>query len=159
VVVVIVAAVLAGSSAGGWWLGRRTHGRSLVTVTRVLDGDTVRVRTRSGATDTVRILGVDTPETHHPDRPVECFGPEAAAFTRSRLLGRRVELEADIEPRDLYGRRLAYVLLDGERFDDELLRLGYARFLVIPPNEAHARALLEAELDAKQAGRGLWSAC
>jgi micrococcal nuclease len=62
VVVVIVAAVLAGSSAGGWWLGRRTHGGSLVTVTRVLDGDTVRVRTRSGATDTVRILGVDTPD-------------------------------------------------------------------------------------------------
>jgi micrococcal nuclease len=158
-IVAIVAAVLAGSSAGGWWLGRHGRGTTTVTVTRVLDGDTIRVRAAAGGTDTVRILGVDTPETHHPTRPVECYGPEAAAHTRARLLGRRVQLEADTEPRDVYGRRLAYVLVDGERFGDELLRLGYARFLVIPPNEAHARELLEAELDARRAGRGLWSAC
>jgi micrococcal nuclease len=158
VVVAIVAAVLAGSSVGGWWLGHTHHGRSAAIVTRVLDGDTIRVRTATGA-ETVRILGVDTPETHHPAKPVECFGPEAAAHTRARLLGRSIELEGDTEPRDRYGRRLAYVVVDGERFGDELLRLGLARFLVIPPNEAHARALLEAELEAKQAGRGLWSAC
>ena len=90
---------------------------------------------------------------------MQCFGPEAAAYTRSRLLGRAVRLEDDVEPRDIYDRRLAYVSVDGERFNDELLRRGYARLLVIPPNGAHARTMLAAELDAKRAGRGLWSAC
>jgi micrococcal nuclease len=70
-----------------------------------------------------------------------------------------VELEGDVEARDQYGRRLAYVLLDGERFNDELLRRGYARLLVIRPNVAHARELLGDELDARRRGAGLWRAC
>jgi micrococcal nuclease len=70
-----------------------------------------------------------------------------------------VRLESDTQRRDAYGRRLAYVWLDGRRFNDVLLRAGYARFLVIPPNDAHGRDLLLAELDARAAGRGLWSAC
>ena len=90
---------------------------------------------------------------------MQCFGPEASAYTHRRLLGRVVELEDDVETHDIYGRRLAYVLIDGDRFDDELLRLGYARLLVIPPNEMHARAMLDAELGARRAGRGLWGAC
>ena len=68
-------------------------------------------------------------------------------------------LERDVETRDKYGRLLAYVYVDGARYDDELLRLGYARLLVIPPNGSHARALLRAELDARAAHRGLWGAC
>ncbi len=159
VIVAFVVTVLAGSSAVGWWLGRSAHGSTSATVVRTLDGDTVEVRFASGTTDTIRILGVDTPETHHPTKPVECFGPEAAAYTRRRLLGRDVELEDDVETHDIYGRRLAYVLIDGERFDDELLRLGYARLLVIPPNERHARVMLDAELEARRARRGLWGAC
>ena len=70
-----------------------------------------------------------------------------------------MQLEADIEERDRYGRRLAYVVVDGERFNDELLRRGYARLLVIEPNHTHARTMLRAELDAKRAGRGLWGEC
>ena len=159
VIVAFVVTILAGSSAAGWWLGHTSHGQTTATVVRTVDGDTIDVRLASGATDTIRILGVDTPETHHPTKPVQCFGPEAAAYTHDRLLGRTVQLEDDVETHDIYGRRLAYVLIDGERFDDELLRLGYARLLVIPPNELHARALLEAELEAKRAGRGLWGAC
>ena len=65
----------------------------------------------------------------------------------------------DIETHDIYARCLAYVYLDGERFEDELLRLGYARLLVIEPNVAHARAMLDEELDAKARGVGLWGAC
>lgn len=159
VIVAIVVTVLAGSSAAGWWIGRHAHGTSDVTVTRTIDGDTIVVRFASGATDTIRVLGVDTPETHHPTKPVECFGPEAEAYTRRRLSGRAVRLEDDVETHDIYGRRLAYVLVDGHRFDDELLRLGYGRLLVIPPNERHARALLDAELDARRHRRGLWRAC
>ena len=107
----------------------------------------------------MRLLGVDTPETRHPDNPVECFGPEASAYTETRLLGRRVTLERDAELRDIYGRMLAYVSVDGVRLNDELVRLGYARFLVIAPNGEHARALLAAELEARLARRGLWGAC
>jgi micrococcal nuclease len=128
------------------------------TVVDVIDGDTIRVA-RGGEADTVRLLGIDTPETHDPRKPVECFGPEAASYTDAHLLGRSVQLEADVEERDRYGRRLAYVILDGERFNDVLLRRGYARLLVIEPNGAHARTMLQEELAAKRAGRGLWGEC
>jgi micrococcal nuclease len=101
----------------------------------------------------------DTPETKDPRKPVQCYGPEASAHTHARLFGRRVTLETDVEQRDKYGRLLAYVYLNGKRYDDELLHLGYARLLIIPPNGVHARTMLQAELDACAAGRGLWAAC
>ena len=160
VVAALAATAVLAASGAGWWLGGAARTAApYVEVVEVVDGDTVVVALPDGTRDTVRLLGVDTPETRHPTRPVGCFGPEASAFTRTRLLGRTVRLESDTERRDAYGRRLAYVWLDGERFNDELLRAGYARFLVIPPNDAYGRALLRAELAARDAGRGLWSAC
>jgi len=155
----VVVAILAAASLGGWWLGaqRRTAIASY-TVAAVVDGDTIEV-VRDGERDTVRLLGVDTPETRHPTEPVQCFGPEAAAYTARRLTGRTVRLEGDVEARDQYDRRLSYVILDDERFNDELLRLGYAELLVIEPNHAHARTMLRAELEAKRARRGLWGEC
>lgn len=157
--VALVAVILAAASFGGWRLGvaRREATRD-VTVVRAIDGDTIVVRD-GPRTETVRLLGVDTPETHHPTKPVGCYGPEAAAFTREQLTGRRVQLETDVETHDRYGRRLAYVILDGERFDDVLLREGFGRLLVIPPNGAHARAMLSEELEARRARRGLWGVC
>ncbi len=152
--------MLAAASMLGWWVGDERA--SVIPRARVLeavDGDTLDVVLASGERDTVRILGVDTPETHHPTKGVECFGPEAAAYTARRLVGRIVRLEPDVEERDLYGRRLAYVILDDRRFDDELLRGGYARLLVLDPNRAHARELLAAELDARRHRRGLWGEC
>jgi micrococcal nuclease len=156
----VVVAILAAASLGGWWLGRHGPGAAseAAVVTKVSDGDTIEVRI-GARTDVVRLLGVDTPETHHPTKPVECFGPEAAAYTTARLTGRTVELESDVEPRDIYGRRLAYVYMDGERFNDELLAGGYAQLLVIPPNGAHARTMLAEELAAKRERRGLWGKC
>ena len=157
---VVVVAILAAASLGGWRLGQARHAATAEwTVVRVVDGDTIDVSRGGNDTDTVRLLGINTPETHHPTKPVECFGPEAAAFTEEHLAGRSVQLEDDIEGRDRYDRRLAYVVVDGERFNDELLRRGYARLLVIEPNHAHARTMLSEELDAKRAGRGLWSGC
>jgi micrococcal nuclease len=157
--VVVVAIVIAAASIGGWRLGEaRRAAAAGWTVVEVLDGDTIRVA-RDGHADTVRLLGIDTPETRHPTKAVECFGPEAATYTQAHLHGQSVQLEADVEERDRYGRRLAYVIVDGERFNDELLRLGYAMLLVIEPNHAHARVMLQAELEAKRAGRGLWSEC
>src|SRR5258707_2447504 len=154
---VIVAALL-GSAGWGWFTGGRTAAPIPATVIRVVDGDTVIARFDNGTTETIRILGVDTPEVVDPRKPVQCFGHAASAYTTAHLVGRRVTLELDAEPRDKYGRLLAYVLVDGHRFDDELLARGFARFLVIPPNGAHARAMLSAELAARAARRGLWGA-
>jgi micrococcal nuclease len=163
VVVAVVAAALAGSASGGWWIGGRVPAdlaaRVTATVVDVVDGDTVVVRLPDGTTDTVRLLGVDTPETVHPDRGVECFGPEASAFTKAQLLGRRVRLTRDVEARDRYGRRLAHLDVAGEWFNARLVREGYARLLVVPPNGAGARTLLRLELAARRAGAGRWGAC
>ena len=78
---------------------------------QVLDGDTIVVRRAGGRDETIRLLGVDTPETHHPRKPVQCYGPEASAYTARRLFGQVVRLEDDVERHDIYGRRLAYVYL------------------------------------------------
>jgi micrococcal nuclease len=155
-----VAAAIVAASFAGWWLGGQQRDASPpVRVLEAIDGDTLVVQLPGGSTDTVRILGVDTPETHHPTKGVQCFGPEAAAYTAARLTGRWVRLEGDVEPRDIYGRRLAYVIVGDHRFDDELLRRGFARLLVIEPNRAHARDLLAAEVTARHAHRGLWGEC
>jgi micrococcal nuclease len=158
---VAVVAALLGSVGWGWYAGgRATAGTTYrATVVDTVDGDTIVVQFHDGTRDTVRLLGVDTPETHHPSEPVECFGPEASAHTRARLLGATVSVERDAEARDKYGRFLGYVYVDGARYNDELLREGYAHFLVIPPNGAYARAMLAAELDAQRRERGLWGAC
>lgn len=155
---VALVAVVAAASVGGWRLGEERRAATTAVVVEVVDGDTLEV-VLDGRRDSVRLLGVDTPETVHPDRPVECHGPEASVFTRAALLGRRVRLEFDAERRDVYGRLLAFVTVDGRRFNDELLRLGHGRLLVIPPNGRHGRALLEAELEARRARRGLWGEC
>jgi micrococcal nuclease len=153
------AVALLGSAGWGWRSGGRATGRIDAVVVHVADGDTIVVDI-AGRNEKVRILGADTPETVDPRRPVQCFGPEASAHTKTRLApGTRVSLELDAEPRDKYGRLLAYVYVGGARYDDELLRLGFARLLIIPPNGVHARALLRAELEARAAGRGLWGAC
>jgi len=133
------------------------------TVVRVVDGDTVYVRAGSRSFD-VRLLGIDTPETVDPHRPVGCYGPEASAYTKHLLTARRVRLVYDRERRDRYGRWLAYVYLlrDGRPalFVNALLvRAGYARTLSIPPNTVHASELAGLEREAALAGRGLWSAC
>jgi micrococcal nuclease len=127
-------------------------------VTRVVDGDTFEVRIGGGVED-VRLIGVDTPETVDPEAPVQCFGPHASRFQHRLLTGRRVRLVFGAEPRDAYGRLLAYAYL-GRRFvNAELVRRGLARTLAIPPNTRH-RALFERlQLHAARAGRGLWGAC
>ncbi len=157
---VVVVTVLAATSVLGWWCGdQRRAADTPYRVVQVFDGDTIVVR-RAGAPDqTIRLLGVDTPETHHPRKPVQCYGPEAAAYTTSRLFGQVVQLEDDVERHDIYGRRLAYVFLDRHNFERELLQKGYARLLVIEPNHAHARDMLDDELNARARRVGLWGAC
>ena len=154
-----LAVALLGSAGWGWWSGGRTAARFGATVVHVVDGDTIDVDV-GGRDERMRLLGADTPETVDPRKPVQCYGPEASAHTKARLPpGTRVVLETDAEVRDKYGRLLAYVYVGGRRYEDELLRLGFARLLIIPPNGVHARAMLNAELEARAARRGLWGAC
>jgi micrococcal nuclease len=158
----VIVAALAATSLGGWRLGAARSvtgpGGPLAQVTAVIDGDTLDVAV-AGRQERVRLLGVDTPETVDPRKPVGCFGPEAAAFTAGRLTGRTIRLRFDRQRRDRYGRLLAYVEIGGRRFNDELLTGGYARLLVIPPNGRHGRVMLDEELAARSARRGLWGAC
>src|SRR6476646_7679984 len=97
VVVVSVAAALLGSVAGGWWLGGSAPAVVSATVVHVVDGDTLVVAFADGQRATVRVLGVATPETVDPRKPVQCFGPEASRYAKARLGGASVRLEFDVE--------------------------------------------------------------
>jgi micrococcal nuclease len=127
-------------------------------VSRVVDGDTVEVRL-DGEEEDVRYIGVDTPETVKPDTPVQCFGPQASSFNHRLVEDERVRLVFGVERRDVYGRLLAYVYLDGHFVNAELVRRGLARTLTIPPNDRFAKKLKRLEIAAARAGRGLWGAC
>ncbi len=138
-----LAVALLGSAGWGWRSGARAAAKFDATVVHVSDGDTITVKFGTGdagdRTERVRILGADTPETVDPRKPVQCYGPEASAHTKERLRpGLHIVLETDVEPRDKYGRLLAYVYVEGARYDDELLRLGLARLLIIAPNGMYA---------------------
>ena len=130
-------------------------------VVAVIDGDTIDVDL-AGRTERVRLLGIDTPESVDPDRPVECHGPEASALTRSLLPdGTQVRLERDEEARDRYGRLLAYVFRvdDGVFVNEAILAAGEAEILSIEPNHAYAGQLAAVADAARRADLGLWGGC
>jgi micrococcal nuclease len=129
-------------------------------VVRVVDGDTVVVRT-AGHDERVRYIGVDTPESVKPGTPVQCFAKAASAENRRLVEGQEVRLVGDAEARDRYGRMLAYVYRkrDGLFVNAELVRRGYAKPMTIPPNVAHALELRRLAMTARREGRGLWSRC
>jgi micrococcal nuclease len=126
----------------------------------VVDGDTIRV-VQDGREEPVRYIGVDTPETVKPGSPVECFGKAASRANERLVEGERVRLVEDLEARDRYGRRLAYVyrVSDGLFVNAELVRRGFATPLAVPPNVAHADEFAELAARARRNRRGLWSAC
>jgi micrococcal nuclease len=135
------------------------------TVTHVVDGDTIDVRI-GGREERVRLIGIDTPETKKPDTPIECFGPEASAFTASILpAGAEVRIERDVVGRDDYGRLLGYVhKVGGDGSADlfvnrEIIARGYAVPLAIEPNTVYAGDFAAAAHEAETADFGLWAAC
>lgn len=132
----------------------------LATIVSVVDGDTI-VLSVQNQTETVRLLGIDTPETVHPTRPIECFGPEASAFTKATLeKGSVVKLVRDVEPRDRYQRLLVYLFLaDGTLFNQLLIDRGLARTLSIEPNTAFASQFASHESSARNRRVGLWLYC
>ena len=149
---------LEGGAAGG---SSDAATAGMATVVRVVDGDTVVVDV-GGTEESVRLIGIDTPESVARDRPNECFGAEASARLESLLpAGTAVVLTRDVEPRDLYDRLLAYIQRrsDGLFVNAAQVADGYAEAKDYPPNTAYRDDFEAAERTARAAGRGLWSAC
>ena len=156
----IAAIAVAILALGGGKLVGATRSGASGHVVRVVDGDTVVVRTGSHD-ERVRYIGVDTPESVKPGTPVQCFAKAASAANKRLVQGQEVRLVHDAEARDRYGRTLAYVYRkrDGLFVNAELVRRGYAKPLTIPPNVAHAPELRRLAATARRDGRGLWSRC
>lgn len=154
----VAAAATAGLSCGA---GDRPLGAGGAVVARVVDGDTVRVSI-GGGVESVRLIGVDTPETHGPGGLRECFGEEASRRLHELLPdGTAVRIVRDAEARDRYDRLLAYVyrIDDGLFVNLALARDGFAAALTIPPNVAHSEEIVAAVAEARAAARGLWGRC
>lgn len=126
----------------------------------VYDGDTIAVD-MSGGSEKVRLIGVDTPETHDPDVPVQCYGPEASNYTKVNLLDREVRLETDPtnQNRDRYNRLLRYVYLkDGTLWNQRLITEGFG-FAYLRYPFTKLENFKETENQAKNLNKGLWSIC
>jgi len=121
-------------------------------VVQVLDGDTIVV----DGVGTVRYVGIDTPELHHPRKPVERFAARAAAANRAMVGGREVTLVTDREERDAYGRLLAYVYVGKVMVNAELVRGGYAESFAFAPNTLQRDLFDRLEQEARDAHRGQW---
>ncbi len=127
--------------------------QTLYLCDRVIDGDTIELE-RIGK---VRLIGVDTPETVHPQKPVERFGKEASEFTRKLVEGKRVWLEYDQERKDKYNRTLAYVFLEDSTFvNAAIISLGYG-FAYTKYPFRYLEDFRELEREAREAQRGLWA--
>jgi len=136
----------------------------LYLVTRVKDGDTILLSNG----ETVRYIGIDTPESVHPQKPVQCFGKEASLKNEELVLGKMVRLEKDITDRDKYNRLLRYVhVVDPEQsrgmkdlfINYELVKSGYASVYTYPPDVKYNELFLVAQKEARELNKGLWNAC
>ena len=134
-----------------------------VRVIRVIDGDTIEIEGNMK----VRYIGIDTPETKHPSKGVECFGREAYQKNKSLVEGKIVRLKKDISDTDKYGRLLRYVWLvdktastSTELFINEyLVREGYAQPATFPPDVSYEDTFVIAARDAREMNKGLWNSC
>ena len=125
-------------------------------VLKVIDGDTIKIE-YGGKSETVRLIGVDTPETVHPNKPVEPFGPEASAFLKNMLKGESVYLRFGEEKRGKYGSLLAYIYRapDAIFVNLEIVRQGYGRSYRQFPHK-HLQIFNNYEKIAREVGKGLW---
>ena len=163
VVLIALAFSRCGSEGGG---SGEPSGPVRAKVTHVVDGDTIDVEMPDGRDETVRYIGIDTPETVKPGTPVQCGGPKAHQVNQRLVGGRAVTLRFDRERRDVYDRLLAYVYLPGAGrggrplfVNAELAARGLARTLTIPPNDSFADLFARLAARAGAEGRGLWGRC
>lgn len=134
----------------------------LYSINHFVDGDTIAVN-MNGKVETVRFIGIDTPETHKPNTPVQCFGPDAAAETKKLIsaAGSKVRLQSDpySTNRDRYNRLLRYIYLpDGTLVNETLVKEGYAFYYPYFPFTKSA-AFQKDEQAAISAKKGLWAVC
>lgn len=133
----------------------------LVKVIKVIDGDTIKIETGQ----TVRYIGIDTPELHHPKKKLECFGREARDKNRELVEGKLVRLEKDVSETDRYWRLLRYVYVptvaspSGEFVNEYLVREGYAYSSTFPPDVKYSDHFRILENQARENLRGLWNKC
>jgi len=129
---------------------------TLYTVVRVVDGDTFVIN-YNGEEEKVRLIGVDTPESVHPNKEKNTeFGDEVSDFSKEMLLGKEVRLEFDVDERDQYNRLLAYVYLDGQMYNKILLEKGYAKIATYPPNVKYVEDFTQIQKQARENKMGLW---
>ncbi len=143
---VLFTLLAAGSAASGSIEG---------TVVRVVDGDTIAVQL-ADRVEKIRYIGVNSPEIHHPIKGEQPGGREAAEVNRRLVGGRHVRLELDVRARDRYGRLLAYVWTGDTMVNAELVRLGYAQVMTVPPNVRYQKLFVKLQREARDAHRGLW---
>lgn len=129
-------------------------------VTKVVDGDTIVVNNDQ----TVRFIGIDTPETVDPRRPVGCFGKEASNEVKSLLSGKEIIMQKDVSEKDKYNRilRLIYLPLENGQtlfVNDYLVREGFAKVYTYPPDVKFNEQFLQAEKVAREGKKGLWGGC
>jgi micrococcal nuclease len=114
---------------------------------QIVDGDTSEVELQ-GLRERARYIGIDTPETKHPNRGVEPYEPEATEANRRLVQGQMVSLEFDVQPRDQDGRLLAYVYVGEVMMNAELVRQGYALLSTYPPNVKHEALFVRLQREA-----------
>jgi micrococcal nuclease len=148
---------LAGTLVSGLACGDTASGTfEDALVVRVIDGDTVELENG----ERVRYLGIDTPETVHPDKPVDCFGPEASERNKELVEGKKVSLLQDGPDRDGYDRLLRYVFIDGTFVNGDLVWGGYAYARSYGGDiPRFYQTLVQLERSAREGERGLWQAC
>jgi micrococcal nuclease len=163
VLLLIAGLLLSAQKTGLIGDGTQTTARNqpgLYGVAHFVDGDTIAVN-MNGKVEKVRFVGVDTPETHKPNTPVQCYGPAAAAFTKNTIGSRRVRLVSDplSTDRDRYGRLLRYVYLpDGTLLNEKLIQEGYGFYYPYFPF-SKSKQFDADEQAAMAAHKGLWGNC
>jgi micrococcal nuclease len=138
---------------GGSYFYFNSQQAAEVYIERVIDGDTVR----TAAGDSIRLLGVDTPELERDNMGPEFYAEEAREFTIRNLAEQKVVLEYDQEREDNYGRTLAYIYHDGENFNQKLLTEGYATIMIVGPNDKYETEFKKAVAEARESRKGIWN--
>ncbi|MCK4892255.1 MAG: thermonuclease family protein [Candidatus Pacebacteria bacterium] len=131
----------------------------LYKIIKVIDGDTVVVMI-GGKNETIRLIGINTPEIVDPRRPVECFGREASKKVKEALINKRIRLEGDdaVSDKDEYGRLLRYIFLeDGTNFNKIMIKDGYAYEYTYNVPYKYQDEFKQVETDAREAKKGLWA--
>jgi endonuclease YncB( thermonuclease family) len=155
---------LSPGAAPALWSDQVPAGAVPATFSRITDGDTIRV-VANGREEPVRLILIDTPETHDPNDPAECYGQEATASTTWLFsLGGQHYLESDVTDQDRYDRLLRYAWLDlgdGEVYlvNETVVRAGYGALSTYPPDVKYVDQIRAANAFAREHGYGLWSAC